>query len=79
MKISDLTEGYWKNVDIANKEGLPVKPKKPELPRKFHVLINGRVWKKNGEVVSFTTHENAQKSADTIMNRYGKATQVVEV
>lgn len=75
MRLLELTEGYWKNVDIARQER-PAPVSKPPL-QKFHVLVNGRIWKKNGAPVEFTSPGSAQKAADTIRNRYRKATQVV--
>lgn len=52
------------------------KPKSPYLGE-FHVMINGKIWKKDGKPVSFATFDSATKSADSIMVRYQKATQVV--
>lgn len=75
MRLLELTEGYWKNVDIERQERPAPTPKLSTT--KFHVLVNGRVWKKNGSPVEFTSPESAQRAADTIRNRYQKATQIV--
>lgn len=40
-------------------------------------MINGKIWKRDGKPIEFDTQPLAQKSADTIMSRYQKATQVV--
>lgn len=44
---------------------------------KYYVMINGKIWKRDGKPIEFDTQPLAQKSADTIMSRYQKATQVV--
>lgn len=51
-------------------------PKKPHLGN-WNVMINGKIWKKEGSPVTFSTYNAAEKVADTIMARYQKATQVI--
>lgn len=76
MKLYELAEGYWKNIDIARQER-PAPPSVLNKPKRFHVLINGKVWKKNGEPVEFTSQGSAQRAADTIRTRRNITTQVV--
>ena len=45
----------------------------------WNVMVNGKIWTKNGAPVEFPTRSAAQKVADTIMARYQKATQVIPV
>jgi hypothetical protein len=71
MKIEEIKEGYWKNIDIQNQEN-KLKPRE-----KFHVMVNGHIWKRDGKPVEFNSRESASKTADTITARYNKATQVV--
>ena len=78
MRLFELAEGYWKNIDIARQErGAMPPPMAAPKPLKFHVLINGKVWKKNGSPVEFTSHGKAATAATSIKNRYNKVTQVV--
>lgn len=76
MLLGEIFEGYWKDIDIKNKERPPVPVAKPK-PQKFYVMINGKIWKKDGKPVDFTSHEAAKRTADTITARYNKVTQVV--
>ena len=77
MNLYEITEGYWKNIDIQNQEkGLSKIKSEPKI---FTILINGKTWNKNGKPVKFTSYETALKSANTIMTRFGKATQVKEL
>lgn len=78
MKLFELTEGYWKNIDIARQEGRWKPPEEvAPAPQMFHVLVNGKVWKKEGQPVEFTDQGKAAKAATTISNRYNKVTQVI--
>lgn len=80
MLLVELFEGYWKNIDIQRQErpSVPAPVVKP-LAQKFQVLINGKPWKKDGKLVTFTSHDAAQRSADTISARYMRTTQVLPV
>jgi hypothetical protein len=60
-------------------EMFPASVIKPSYSGNFNVMINGKVWKKEGNPVLFTTHNEALSAANSIMNRYQKATQVVRV
>lgn len=51
-------------------------PKKQHLGN-WWVLINGKVWKRDGKPIEFDTQGKAQSAADTITARYQKVTQVV--
>jgi hypothetical protein len=72
MKIEEIFEGYWKNIDIQNQE-------KNSIPLTFNILVDGKVWKKNGIPVEFKNRESAQGTADTITGRYNKTTQIAPV
>lgn len=82
MNIREITEGYWKNLDIERQEAAS-KKKRPEVIKdvlpKYVILINGKIWKKEGKPVEFNNLESAKKSANTIKNRYLKTTQIVPV
>lgn len=77
MKLFELTEGYWKNIDIARQERRLQAPVAAPVVKKFHILVNGKVWKKDGKPVEFTNQGKAAKAADTIKNRYNRVTQVI--
>jgi hypothetical protein len=75
MKLFELFEGKVKDF-VINREFDP--KYRPDLFKtKYGVMVSGKVWKKDGEPVSFPTKAQAEKAADTIMNRRNIATQVV--
>ncbi len=43
----------------------------------WNVMVNGKIWKRDGVPVIFRTKDAAEKVAGTIMARYQKATQVL--
>lgn len=77
MKLSDINEGYWKNIDIEQQDSKRPVPMPPA--QKYNVLVNGKVWCRNGIPIEFNDIQSASKSADTIKNRYNKVTQVKPV
>lgn len=52
-------------------------PQKTQHLGNWNVMVNGKIWMRDGVPVEFRTRDAAQKVADTIMSRYQKATQVL--
>ena len=75
MRLHELFEGYYKNLDILRQENRPRIPSQPNAH--FNVLVNGKVWKKNGVPVNFLSRESAERAANTITKTYNKVTQVI--
>ena len=75
MRLSEITEGYWKNIDINRQESDPAKPTVKD--KRFCVMINGKIWLKNGKPVDFPSKDLATRAADTIRQKYNKVTQVI--
>jgi hypothetical protein len=73
MKIEEICEGYWKNIDIENQE------KSSKKSSKFNIMINGKIWKKNGIPVEFSSQELVDRAVDTITKRYNKTAQPVRI
>ena len=74
MKLSELIhEGYWKNKQI---DADFVKSSSRQ-PTDFNVMINGKIWKRNGEPVLFKDHASALRAADKITASRNITTQVV--
>ena len=46
--------------------------------RPYMVLINGKLWRKNGVPVEFPNYLRASKAAETIFMKYGKMAQVAD-
>jgi len=71
MKLYEIiVEGYWKNKEID----APFD--RPELPT-FVIMVNGKIWKKNGKPVIVKTHSTALKIADKITATKNVTTQVI--
>lgn len=83
MKISDfITESdrWWENMLV--KSPPPNRyygPDAGHVDSKYAVYINGKLWKKDGKLVSFDNIESANKAADRITAKYNKTTQVVSI
>lgn len=77
MRLQELLEGYHKRIatDRSEDERL-IKKIKPPI---FRILINGKLWKKNGVPVEFTSEEIAKKARDTIVAKRNIPAQIVEV
>ena len=74
MRLRDLFEGRVKNLAIdAEFDRLNKKPS----PQQFKVMVNGRVWLRDGKPVTFNSHSSATKAADTISSRKNITTQVL--
>ena len=76
MRLEEICEGYWKNIDIQNQERAA---KKPIPSKKFHIMVNGQIWKKEGKPVEFSNRQAADKAVNTIVSKYNKTAQVVPV
>lgn len=74
MRLSELFEGRVKNaaLDAAFK-----RTPAPVEVQKFGILINGKLWKKDGKTVIFNNESTAKKSANSITLRRDITTQVV--
>lgn len=72
MKINELFEGYWKNIDLLNKER---SVKNPVI--RYSIMINGKLWKKEGIPVSYKSYDVALNVANGITKRKNITTQVV--
>jgi hypothetical protein len=72
MNIQEITEGSLKNYAI-DKEFDRQYGKQPEPTvivkqptTTHHITINGTPWKRNGELVSFTSYDKALSAANNI-------------
>jgi hypothetical protein len=48
-----------------------------DKPTSFNVLINGKVWCKDGEPMVFRSDGDARRAANAVSKKYNKITQVV--
>lgn len=71
MKIKEITEGKVKNAAIVGEYD------KLYSPTTYCILINGKVWKKDGKPVSFNNHSSASRAADKITATRNITTQVI--
>jgi hypothetical protein len=44
----------------------------------YYVMINGKIWKRDGEPVEFTSFKSADQAALSIIQNHGKAAQVID-
>ena len=82
MKINDiLTEEqkWWLNTTVKSPTPNPnYGPDAGEEHREyFNILIDGKLWKRNGLPVEFDTRETANRARNTISTKYGKIAQVI--
>lgn len=73
MKLTDLHEGKVKNAAIDREFD------RSQKPASFGVLINGKLWKREGKAVPFTDRAAALKAADKITATKNITTQVVQL
>ena len=70
MKLYEIIkEGYWKNKQIDTDFD--------RVPMDFSMMVNGKTWKRNGELVLFKDHAAALRAADKITADRNITTQVV--
>lgn len=75
MKISELFEGRVKQM-AYDREFDNTHSREPVG---FNVMINGKIWTKNGEPVHFKDHSSALHAANTITAKRNITTQVVPI
>lgn len=44
----------------------------------YHVMVNGKIWKKEGKPVEFSNYQEADRAVLSIIDRYGKPAQVID-
>jgi hypothetical protein len=75
MNLKEITEGRLKNSAIDaefDKQHSTTKAK-------FAVMVNGKIWKRNGTTVEFRDYSAARNAADKITASKNITTQVVPI
>ena len=52
-------------------------PDLDEPDERYAIMINDRLWKRNGVVVTYNNYDSASQSAWTISRKYNTGTQVI--
>ena len=84
MRLNELFENdykWWMNTRV--KSPTPDPRFGPDAGaedhhEEFNILVNGRLWKKNGKPVVFKSFSAADKAVTTISLKYNKTAQVVK-
>ena len=71
-QVGNHEEFTWKRQSIKEDQ-LDLFPSKI-----YYVMINGRIWKKDGQPVEFKSYREADRAAISIIDRYGKPAQVID-
>lgn len=80
MKLSELllelgnSKSVWKRSSLKEDDQLDLFADN----KTYHVMINGKLWKRDGKPVEFNGFDSAEKAVIAIIDKYGKPAQVID-
>jgi len=81
-KGSDPNENWWLNTSVKSPQPDPRRGPDAGVEDQldeFNILVDGKLWKRNGVPVPFYDIKSARKAVDGIKIKYGKIAQIVRV